>query len=215
MTARQPYDVVRRSAKLELRRYPAHVVAEVEVLASFDRAGNAAFRRLFRYISGANTARGTVAMTAPVVQGIAGSGRAASETVRMTAPVVQRGPVAAHPDAQHRYTVAFVLPSDLTEEAAPVPTDPGIVIRTVPALLAAALRFSGSGSGAAFAKRAEELRDAIGKAGLTPVGTPRFARFDPPFTPWLLRRNEVVQDVVKDPSAPPTTCRAPRSSRRR
>lgn len=39
------------------------------------------------------------------------------------------------------------------------------------------------------------LQDAVVAAGFTPVGPPRFARFDPPFKPWFLRRNEVVQDV--------------------
>jgi hypothetical protein len=202
MTEQQPYDVVRRSAKFELRRYPSHVVAEVEVLAPFDRAGNAAFRRLFRYISGANTARRSVAMTAPVVQGMGGSGRAASETVAMTAPMVQRGPVGTDIAEEHHYLVAFVLPADMTEDTAPAPTDPGIVIRSVPASLAAVVRFSGSGSAAAFAKRTSELCDAAHAAGLTPVGTPRFARFDPPYMPWVLRRNEVVQDVAEDPGRP-------------
>ena len=30
-----------------------------------------------------------------------------------------------------------------------------------------------------------------------PVGPPRFARYDAPFKPWFLRRNEVVQDVFR------------------
>src|SRR3954470_3471346 len=89
MTEQQPYELVQRYADFELRRYPAHVVAEVEVSASFDRAGNAAFRHLFNYISGDNTARQSVAMTAPVVQGAAPSRQASSEKVPMTAPVLQ------------------------------------------------------------------------------------------------------------------------------
>jgi hypothetical protein len=32
-------------------------------------------------------------------------------------------------------------------------------------------------------------------AGLTPIRPARFARFDPPFKPWFLRHDEVVQDV--------------------
>jgi hypothetical protein len=38
-------------------------------------------------------------------------------------------------------------------------------------------------------------------AGLQAVGPPRFARFNPPFTPWFLRRNEVVQGVEPPDSA--------------
>jgi hypothetical protein len=36
------------------------------------------------------------------------------------------------------------------------------------------------------------------------VGPPRFARFDPPFKPWFLRHNEVVQDVQEPSNAPET-----------
>ena len=83
MTEQQPYEVIERHDAFELRRYPAHVVAEVELDGSFEDAGNRAFRSLFRYITGANRTRSAVAMTAPVVQ------ETASENVAMTAPVVQ------------------------------------------------------------------------------------------------------------------------------
>lgn len=205
MTEQQPYDVVQRYAGFELRRYPAHAVAEVAVSASFDRAGNAAFRRLFNYISGNNTARQPLAMTAPVVQSAPPPPQASSEKVPMTAPVLQRGPLPGGPAGdgnrggeQGTYAVAFVLPAGMTADTAPVPTDPLVAVRTVPGSTAAALRFSGRGSGSAFATRNRVLQDAIRTAGMTPSGPPRFARFDPPFTPWFLRHNEVVQDVEQD-----------------
>lgn len=203
MTEQQPYELVQRFPDFELRRYPAHTVAEVEVSASFDRAGNAAFRHLFNYISGNNTARQSLAMTAPVVQGAAPS-RNASQKVQMTAPVLQCGPLDGGPTSdgepeEGAYVVAFVLPAGMTEDAAPVPADPLVKIRTVPGSTAAVLRFSGSGSKPAFAKRNKELQDAIAAAGMTAWGPPRFARFDPPFKPWFLRHNEVVQDVEQGP----------------
>ena len=49
---------------------------------------------------------------------------------------------------------------------------------------------------AAEGVRAEELRGAVAQAGYQPAGQPRFARFDPPWTPWFLRRNEVVLPLV-------------------
>lgn len=39
MTEQQPYEVLKRFPIFEVRRYPAHLVAEVEVDASFTRAG--------------------------------------------------------------------------------------------------------------------------------------------------------------------------------
>ncbi len=203
MTEQQPYELVHRYADFELRRYPVHTVAEVEVSASFDRAGNAAFRPLFNYISGNNTARQSLAMTAPVIQ----SAAPPSRKVQMTVPVLQRGPMhsprAAGESDEGPYVLAFVLPAGMTEDTAPVPADPQVRIRTVPGSTAAALRFSGGGSGSAFAKRNHALQDAITAAGMRASGPPRFARFDPPFKPWFLRRNEVIQDVTQGPEHNP------------
>ncbi|RKR12537.1 SOUL family heme-binding protein [Arthrobacter oryzae] len=191
MTEQQPFELVQRYAHFELRRYPAYVVAEIKVNATFDRAGNAAFRHLFNYISGSNTARQKLAMTAPVIQEVG-----ASQKLAMTAPVLQSGPLPGK-DEPADFVVAFVLPAGLTAETAPVPSDADVKVRDVPGSLAAALRFSGSGSEAAFEKHNVGLQAALVVAGLTPVGPPRFARFDPPFKPWLLRHNEVLQDVAE------------------
>lgn len=195
MTEQQPFELVRRFPDFELRRYPGHVVAEVQVRATFDRAGNAAFRHLFNYISGNNTARQKVAMTAPVVQA-----PGTSQKIAMTAPVLQSGSLPGGGDTAD-FVVAFVLPAGMTVETAPVPTNPEVKIRAVPGALTAALGFSGGGSKGAFEKRNQQLQAALADTGLTAVGPPRFARFDPPFKPWFLRRNEVLQDVERPASA--------------
>lgn len=188
MTEQQPFELVRRYPHFELRRYPDYVVAEVRVTADFDRAGNAAFRRLFNYISGSNTGRQKLAMTAPVIQ------EPAPQKLAMTAPVLQSGPMPGS-GGPGEYVVAFVLPAGLTADAAPTPTDPSVAVREVPGSLAAVQAFSGSGSASSFERHNNGLQAALTLAGLVPVGAPRFARFDPPFKPWFLRRNEVVQDV--------------------
>ncbi|MFP5312162.1 MAG: SOUL family heme-binding protein [Actinomycetes bacterium] len=198
MTEQQPYELVRRYPHFELRRYPDYVVAEVTVMADFDRAGNAAFRHLFNYISGSNTARQKLAMTAPVLQET-GPG---PQKLAMTTPVLQSGPLPGSRKPAE-FSVAFVLPAGVTAETAPVPTDPQVRVRAVPGSLAAVLGFSGSGSASAFEKRSSGLQAALKLAGLTPVGPPRFARFDPPFKPWFLRHNEVIQDVLEPPADGP------------
>lgn len=184
MTEQQPFEIVRRANGFDLRRYPEHVVAEITVRAGFDDAGNTAFRSLFGYISGQNHTRDAIAMTAPVVQSTP------SQKVAMTAPVVQ------HEDDDGAYVVAFVLPASMTADTAPAPTNPAVRIRVVPSTLAAASRYTGRWSQAAFETHLARLRAAVVAAGLEPVGAPRFARFDPPIKPWFLRRNEVVLDVV-------------------
>ncbi len=181
MTETQPYEVVRSEAGFELRRYPAHVVAETTVKAGFEDAGNRAFRYLFAYISGANTAQKSIEMTAPVVQ-------AASQKISMTSPVVQ---TASGDD----FTVAFVLPATFDEASAPAPTSSEVSLRTVPSRLAAALRFSGRWTVSAYEKHLSQLLTGVADAGLTAVGEPWFARFNAPYTPWFLRRNEVVVEI--------------------
>lgn len=185
MTEQQPYEVVQSYPTFELRRYPAHLVAEVSVQGPFEDAGNRAFRPLFGYITGQNESARSVAMTAPVVQETA-----ASEKVAMTAPVVQVE------NGSGDQVVAFVLPSSMTLETAPVPANPNVRVREVPGRLAAAMRYSGRWTEAGYRRRLAQLEADMVGAGLHPGGTARFARFDPPFKPWFLRRNEVVQDLV-------------------
>ncbi len=136
MTEEQAYDVLAEYPEFELRRYPEHLVAEIEVGGPFELAGNLAFPRLARYIGGHNRSSRKVAMTAPVVQQQA-------------------------PDSR-RYVVGFVMPADVSADE----------------------------------KRTAQLLAALKPAGLTMVGDPRYARFDPPWTPWFLRRNEVVVPVA-------------------
>jgi hypothetical protein len=183
VTEKQAYEVVQSHDDFELRRYAPHVVAEVVVRAPFEDAGNAAFRMLLGYISGQNRSATKVAMTAPVVQ-------RESEKIAMTAPVEQRE------TGEGAYAVAFVLPTALTLATAPVPTNPEVQLHERPAVLAAARQYRGRWTQESFEHHRAELDSAIREAGLTPVGSPRWARFDPPFMPFFLRRNEVVQDVT-------------------
>jgi len=185
MTEQQAYQVVERFPDFELRRYPAHLVAEVEVDTSFTDAGNAAFRVLVAFIGGRNSTRGAVAMTAPVVQ------EEASSRIAMTAPVVQRSS-----EGSQRQVVGFVMPAAFTPDTLPRPSDPRIAIREVPAQTAAARRFTGRWTERGYREQLSRLEDAVAHAGLEIAGPPRFARFDPPWTPWFLRRNEVVLRVV-------------------
>jgi hypothetical protein len=61
MTGQQPYEVAERRDGFELRRYPAHLVAEIEVGGSFDEAPDRAFRPL----AGLSTARLSAKPKAP------------------------------------------------------------------------------------------------------------------------------------------------------
>lgn len=184
MTEQQRFSVVATFSGFELRRYERCVVAEVEVAGSLEAAGNRAFRRLVGYIGGRNRAGRSLAMTAPVVQEQAG------RRIAMTAPVVQEE------QGGDRHVVGFVMPPGETLGSLPEPTDAGISLREVPEELAAALRYSGRWTESAYRQRVAQLGDAVARAGLTVTGPPRWARYDPPWTPWFLRHNEVVLPVA-------------------
>lgn len=194
MTERQRHEVLEQFDGCELRRYAAHLVAEVEVQSSFTEAGNQAFGVLAAFISGRNSSRGKVAMTAPVVQ------QEASTKVSMTSPVVQE------PGSEPgRHVVAFVMPAEFSLDTLPIPTDPRIRIREVPVQIAAARAFTGRWSESTYQEQLAELRVAVEKAGLQIVGEPRYAKFDPPWKPGFLRHNEVVLPVAdhSQPTASP------------
>jgi hypothetical protein len=181
------FRVLERDGAFELREYAPHVVAETRVSAEFEAAGNAAFQRLFRYISGSNVAQQKIAMTAPVTQS---RSEARGEKIAMTAPVTQ---VAAG-DA---FRVAFTLPASYTLEAAPTPLDKTIEIRAVPAQFVASWRYSGRWTESNYREHEARLRERIEKRGLTIAGEPILARYNPPFMPSFLRRNEVLIAVTR------------------
>jgi len=203
MTEQTQYTVVRADAPFELRDYPAHIVAETVVAGSLEGAGNRAFDRLFRYIAGHNRSRSRVAMTAPVAQ------REAGERIAMTAPVSQHEVagepqvaadacvIARAPDegAPDRWAVSFAMPAGYTMETLPVPTDPEVALRTVPARRVAAVRYAGMWNEKGYERHLEELYAWIERQDLACAGAPEWARYDPPFKPWFMRRNEVLLPV--------------------
>jgi hypothetical protein len=182
VTEQQEYRVLESVDGVELREYAPCVVADVVVEGSMEQAGTSAFRPLVSYISGANTAASSLAMTAPVLQ------QAAGEPLAMTAPVLQQS-------AGDRWTVSFVLPAGRSLEDYPVPTDPRVTLRELPGETAAAIRWSGRWTERNVADRTQQLLGIIGQQGWETVGEPRWARFDPPWKPPFARRNEIVIPV--------------------
>ena len=176
------YKVVKKDDKFEIRDYAPHTLAETVVEGDLEEAGNKAFNRLFRYISGDNRSRGKVAMTAPISQEPVG------EKIKMTAPVGQQR-------VQERWAVSFMMPASYTLETLPEPVDPQVTLRQVPARRMAAVRYSGFWSERNYLRYRMELESWIHERGLTIVGEPVWARYNPPFTPWFFRRNEILIPV--------------------
>ena len=179
------YRMLEHEGSFELREYLAYVIAETRVEANFTSAGSIAFQRLFRYISGNNVRQQRIAMTAPVTQ-------SGGEKIAMTAPVSQVADGTA-------FRVAFTLPSTYDLATAPKPLDPTIEIRAVPARLIACWRYSGRWTEANYRDNERRLRTALKARGLEVRGDPILARYNPPFMPWFLRRNEILIPVAQRP----------------
>ena len=190
------YAVVAQDGRFELRDYAPHVVAETVVAGDFEQAGNRAFSALFRYISGDNRSRSKLAMTAPVSQtsrgGRAGAGgRDDGEKIAMTAPVAQQA-------AGDRWAVSFTMPAAYSLATLPQPSDPRVVLRQVPARRMAAVHYSGRWSEKSYLRHKAELEAWVAERGLRPAGDVLWARYDPPFAPWFMRRNEILVEIHGD-----------------
>jgi hypothetical protein len=189
-TEEPEYEVVRSYPEFELRRYAPYLVAETEVSGDFDEVGGNAFRILVDFISGNNQRRESIEMTAPVNQQ---PKAAQGEKIAMTAPVAQR-PKAGQ-GRRNVYLVHFVMPSEYTLDTLPMPIDPRIRIREEPGKLMAVRRYSGRWTTKNYLENETVLQQAVEAAGLAPLAAPVYARYNAPFTPWFLRRNEVMIQV--------------------
>ena len=178
------YEVIRKFDNVELRHYAPYVVAEVVLDTPAEDAGSQAFPILAGYIFGKNKGEKKFAMTAPVTQTAASASASAPVRMDMTAPVTQSAVAGGT-------RVQFVLPKGVTLATAPEPIDPRVQLRVVPAATWAVLRYSGTWSQANYLEHLGELKAALEAAGVATQGEPLFARYNAPFTPWFMRRNEI------------------------
>lgn len=183
-TEEPDFKTVDQRSGFDVRDYPGYTVAEVVVEGPADKAGSQAFPLLAGYIFGKNRGERKLAMTAPVTQ--------TPEPVKMamTAPVTQVA-------APGGFVVQFVLPKEVTLANAPEPLDARIKLRAVPPSRVAVLRYSGFWSDDNYQKHLLLLQASLKQADLAWEGEAVYSRYDPPFMPWFLRRNEIWLHLAK------------------
>ena len=170
MTDTIPYEITGEENDIEYRQYPAVVLATVE-----NTKDNDGFNLLFAYITGKNVARNSISMTSPVIT---------SQQIAMTSPVVS--------DAS---SFSFVMPPGKTRDECPDPLDDRVQISTVPARKVAVIRFRGYARKGRVAAAEARLLETLKTAGIEAVGAPFLMRYNPPWTPGFLRRNEVGLEI--------------------
>lgn len=165
MTEQLPYTVLRDYGDFEVRRYPDHTLVQVADQGDFTSVGYRAFGPLFQFISGNNSASQSISMTAPVLQ----------EEV-----------------AQNKHVVSFVMPSALNAQPVPTPKDARLVTKHIAGFDAAVLTFGGSWRVERLHTKGAQLQRSVAREGLATVGNVVYARYNPPWMPPFLKRNEVL-----------------------
>ena len=179
-----PFVLILREGAVEIRDYQAVIVAEVTVTGDQVGAARKGFRLLASYIFGSNTLRQSIAMTAPVAQQRTG------ETIAMNAPVTQTSSDGA-------WVVRFTMPSSYSLETLPEPSDPRVKLRMVPPARFAVSQFSGLARKASVEAETEDLFDFVKAHHLHTIGPASLAQYNPPWTLWFMRRNEVMVQLEK------------------
>ncbi|AMJ63857.1 hypothetical protein AXW83_21110 [Bosea sp. PAMC 26642] len=171
-TIEQPaYARVTQHGAIEIRDYPALVVAEVTRRGDRQATVRAGFSPLAGYIF-AKSREG--------------------ETVSMTAPVIQT-PAAA---ADQSWLIRFVMPSKYTLETLPKAAGDDVRLLELPTAQRAAIRFSGVATDALIAQNEAVLRAWLTQRAIAIQGAATYAYYNDPWTPGPLRRNEVLFEVA-------------------
>ena len=125
---------------------------------------NGSFGHLFRFITGSNEGAQKINMTAPVL-------------------------IDSHADKQ---TMSFIMPKTAVEKGVPKPLGNKVTLSKVPAARYAVLSFLGMRTTGNEIAAIDKLKAWLGAQKLTGLGDPLIAYYDPPWTPFFLRRNEIL-----------------------
>ena len=180
------FELLEKHEDIEIRQYSSYLIAEIIVSSDFEDAGNQAFSTLVGYIGGENISQKSIEMTSPVRQEkLENEGL----EIEMTAPVRQQSADSG------KYRVSFVMPSRFTLASLPKPKDKSIQLREIPGKKVAVICYSGTWSKENYQENETFLYEFLREKEIKITGDPVWARYDAPFIPWFLRRNEIMIEI--------------------
>ncbi len=182
------YQIIKNTPDFEIRYYNEYLVAEVTLTGNFTSSGNQAFKVLAGYIFGANQASTKMKMTAPVES----QAISVSEEMKMTAPVMSVD------NNSNEHVYRFVMEKKYTLDTLPTPNDKRIRLIKVTPRFMAVKKFSGRWSEKNYQKSEKLLLKSLNLEKIETIGLPIFARYNAPFVPWFLRRNEIMIQIDWD-----------------
>ena len=159
------YDVIVAESPFEIREYPDLTVAAT-TMGTESRRDSGSFMRLFRYISGANQGKQKIAMTTPVFM--------------------------AATQGSNAGQMRFVLPKKVAAGSVPQPANANVSIQQRAGGKFAVIRFNGRMNSKSVSQAEKSLRDWMKPRGYVGEAQIESAGYDPPWTPGLIRRNEVL-----------------------
>ena len=172
------YQALVQEDNFEIRLYSDVLVAQSTSSGTYKESSGSNFDRLAGYIFGKNKINKKIDMTSPVLQ------KKESEKMDMTVPVFQQ-------QENTDWTMTFVLPSQYSIDTAPIPLDDDVVVKVLPKVKVATLRFNGSLNEDSIQKNTQKLEDWVKQKNFNVVSSPYSAAYDPPWTLPMLRRNEI------------------------
>jgi hypothetical protein len=108
----------------------------------------------------------------------------------MTIPVMQKS------SGNNKWNVSFVVPKKFDIKNAPQPDNANIQIKNNSDLKVIAITFSGLFSDGNIQENETKLRNYIKEKGIKIEEPAIYAGYNAPWTPWFLKRNEVMFKLV-------------------
>ena len=180
---------LRKDGDIEIRSYDPMILAEVTKKGERYDAINAGFRTLAPYIFGENQGNKKMVMTAPVTeQQIPQENE--GQKLAMTAPVTQQPT-----DTDGEWKVSFVMQSEYTLDTLPIPNDKQIKFVNIPSHQKAVIRFTGFNTDKNLKEHHDKIVNWMIKNKIKASGKPVYAFYNPPWTPFFLKRNEIMFDI--------------------
>jgi len=168
MIEQPKYEILKQEGPFELRHYQSFSMIEA---TDRDIQSYRGFGLAFDFIQGDNERGQKIAMTAPVVNQLNENG-------------IQ--------------TTSFVMPPKMAFEDMPLPTNQNLRRVLVPERICAVYKFSFSPKMETVRKFETALKTWIKQEKYSITGSLQLARYNPPFIPGFLKRNELWFEVTKD-----------------
>ena len=189
------YEVLISDGPFEIRRYAPMLVAETFVDGDMDEASNKGFRLIADFIFGNNQLPGSdqkskIAMTAPVTV------EPRSSKIAMTAPVtVEPQSPDTRLESAQSWRIHFVMPRAYTLENIPQPRNDAVRLREISVKYFAVHQFSWLNTQSRVEQKTQELLLWAQQRSLQVLSAPQLARYDPPWTLPMFKRNEIMVEI--------------------